>query len=159
MSQGTPSIRIEHQRFHSPPRYPPAAAPMAIPRAHNLKAPPPPLPPPSLIPDLAAGQHDPGWQWGNDPNAQDFGRPASVKSGSSLLGGASMKPFSGRCERKKEQENCSPYYYNAGGDRLRRGSFMSIVTTTRDNDMADGSLTPSDDGSSLSRAPSNYRYV
>ncbi|EME84451.1 uncharacterized protein MYCFIDRAFT_96869, partial [Pseudocercospora fijiensis CIRAD86] len=137
----TPSIRIEHQRFHSPPRYPPAAAPMAIPRTHQ--APPPPLPPPAFIPHLAAGQHDPGWQWGNDPNGSDFGRPASVKAGSSLLGGA-----------------CPPYYCNGGVDSLRRGSSVSTVTLTRDHDMAEaGSLTPSDEDGSLSRPPSNYRYV
>ncbi|KAF7189391.1 hypothetical protein HII31_09236 [Pseudocercospora fuligena] len=156
MSQGTPSIRIEHQRFQSPPHYPPAAAPMAIPRAHE--APPPPLPPPAFIPDLAAGQHDPGWQWGNDPNGSDFGRPASVKPGSSLLGGAVMKGLSSRYEREKEQDQYPPYCYNGGVDSLRRGSSVSTVTVTRDHDMAEaGSLTPSDEDGSLSRPPSNYR--
>ena len=70
-----------------------------------------------------------------------------------------MKGFSGRYEREKEQEQCPPYYYN-GMDSLRRGSSVSTVTVTRDDDMAEpGSLTPSDEDGSLSRPPSNYRYV
>lgn len=156
MTQGTPAIRLEHQRFHrSPPRYSPLATPMAIPRAHE--APPPPLPPPPFIPDLAAGHHDPGWQWGNDPNGSDFGRPASVKPGSSLLGGTMMKGF-GRHEKEHDQP---PAYNNNAVDNARRGSSISTVTITRDHyDMAEaGSLTPSDEDGSISRPPSNYRYV
>lgn len=62
---------------------------MAIPRARE-EGPPPPLPPPRYIGELSEGQ-DPGWQWGNTNSSSDgFGgtRMATVKPGSSLLGGA-----------------------------------------------------------------------
>ncbi|KAF2709306.1 hypothetical protein K504DRAFT_476657 [Pleomassaria siparia CBS 279.74] len=61
---------------------------MAIPRAREEA--PPPLPPPRYIGELRQGQ-DPGWQWGNNNSPNDgFGgtRMATVKPGSSLLGGA-----------------------------------------------------------------------
>ncbi|KAI5359789.1 putative Zinc finger C2H2-type [Septoria linicola] len=148
---GIPDIQLNHQRFQSPPRYPSAPAPMAIPRAQERPV-PPPLPPPSYIP--ISPNHDPGWQWGNDPNGLDFGRPASVKPGSSLLGGAPARTFSGRVEKESDAT-----YSNT--DWARRGSAISTATTAtitgNNNDMAEsGSLTPSDDGS-MSRPSSNYR--
>ena len=45
--------------------------PMAIPSTRHDPA-PPPLPPPRIIDDLAAGS-DPGWAWGNDPGGK-FGK-------------------------------------------------------------------------------------
>lgn len=154
---GTPSITIsQHQRFASPPRYPSfsaashhtSAAPMAIPRAQD--AVPPPLPPPNYIPEIAQG-HDPGWQWGNDPNGADFGRSASVKPGSSLLGGAMMR--SARSEKEQDHLPYQPV------DDARRGSSISTVTVTRDYEPSEGMLTPNEDDCSLSRPLSNYRYV
>lgn len=152
---GTPSITISHHhRYASPPRYPSfsahhaSAAPMAIPRAHE--AVPPPLPPPNYIPEIAQG-HDPGWQWGNNPNGADFGRPASVKPGSSLLGGSMMRSL----RQEKEQDHL-PYH---SFDDARRGSSISTVTITRDHDTPEGMLTPNEDDGNLSRPPSNYRYV
>lgn len=145
----TPSIRIsEHHQQQQPcsqrsPRHPTfssaasAADPMAIPRAEDPA--PPPLPPPSNIPELNVGQ-DPGWQWGQD--STDFGRPAAVRKGSSLLG---AKP--GRQDMDREHP---PY------DDARRASSISTITVNRDYEMQDGSLTPSDDGG---RATANYRYV
>lgn len=65
-----------------------------------------------------------------------------------------MRSF--RPEREKEHDY--PLYQSV--DDARRGSSISTVTVTRDSqEMKDGSLTPSDDGSSLSRPPSNHRYV
>lgn len=151
MSSSTPSIWISReQRYHSPPTYPPsfaAAAPMAIQRAQE--APPPPLPPPSYIPDISAG-HDPGWQWGNDPSGSDFGRPASVKAGSSLLGGATWG-----FRQEKERDDSA---HDTAGD-TRRGSSISTVTFTRESDMADDHMSHSDEDGSVSRPSSNYRYV
>ncbi|CAK4033364.1 hypothetical protein DOTSEDRAFT_75929 [Lecanosticta acicola] len=153
-AMSTPSIRIsQHQRFASPPRYPSSAhapaAPMAIRGAQEPV--PPPLPPPSYIPQIGAG-HDPGWQWGNDPNKSDFGKLASVKPGSSLLGGGAGPTKSARQEKEHEH----PLYYNA--DHVRRGSSVSTLTITRDHDMGEGSLTSSDEDGGLSRPPSNnYR--
>lgn len=118
---------------------------------------PPPLPPPSYIPEITAG-HDPGWQWGNDPNKSDFGRPASVKPGSSLLGGGNGNGFGAMKSARQEKEHEYPQYCSA--DDVRRGSSVSTLTITRDHyDMPDGSRTPSDEGGSLSRPSSNYRYV
>lgn len=149
----TPSIRIsQHQRFHSPPpAYPPcdgAVLPMAIARAHEPV--PPPLPPPTYLPEISAGQ-DPGWQWGNDPNGVDFGRAASVKPGSSLLGGAvrNTRP-------SKEHDNTIARY---PFDDARRGSSISTITAGRDQDMPDDSHSQSDEDGNSSRPTSNYRYV
>jgi hypothetical protein len=153
MSSSTPSIRISQpQRYPSPPAFPHfpsvGASPMAIPRAQDPV--PPPLPPPSYIPDLSAG-HDPGWQWGNDPTSSDFGRAASVRPGSSLLGGAAHS-FSLR--REKEQEACA---YSV--DDARRGSSVSTITMGREHDMTDDGLSHSDEDRSSSRRASNYRCV
>lgn len=141
----TPSIRIsQHHRFPSPPAHPSLSAtatPMAIPRARDPV--PPPLPPPTYIPEISAGQ-DPGWQWGNDPNGADFGRPASVKPGSSLLGRAANSS-----RGSKEHENTAPRPRDEG----RRGSSISTITLGRDYDMLDDL----DEGSS--RPASNYGYV
>ncbi|EME38574.1 hypothetical protein DOTSEDRAFT_75929 [Dothistroma septosporum NZE10] len=149
---GTPSIMVsQHQRVASPPRYTScpiqSLGPMAIPRAQE--AVPPPLPPPNYLPEIAAG-HDPGWQWGNDPNGSDFGRTASVRPGSSLLGGGCMKGFG------QEKEHVYPSYRSVAD--ARRGSSISTVTTMRDTqDMREAASTPSDEGGSLSRPSSNYR--
>lgn len=147
MSSSTPSIHISHhQRYQSPPTCPPipSASPMAIPRAQEPV--PPPLPPPSYIPDISAG-HDPGWQWGNDPTRSDFGRPASVKPGCSLLGscGRNFQPY------EKERD----FYTPGVAADARRGSSVSTVTQHRDHDMSDA--YGSEDGM-LSRRTSNYRY-
>lgn len=153
---GTPSIRIsQHQRFSSPPRHLslPAivtAQPMAIPCARE--AVPPPLPPPSHIPEIYAG-HDPGWRWGNDPNGIDFGRSASVKPGSSLWGAHSMK----RSPQDKEHDHRP----RQSANDLRRGSSISTVTLKQDRDTGinDGDMAPSDEDGPISRPPSNHRYV
>jgi hypothetical protein len=66
---------------------------MAIPRAREEV--PPPLPPPRYIGEELSKGQDPGWQWGNTNSSNNgFGgtRMATVKPGSSLLGGA----YSGR---------------------------------------------------------------
>lgn len=141
----TPSIRVsQHQRFHGPDSYPPfSATPMAIPRAQQPV--PPPLPPPTYIPEISAGQ-DPGWRWGNDPNGADFGRAASVKPGSSLLGGSvkSMK-------QGKEHDTTAEYPLRED----RRGSSISTVTQEHDHEMHDDAFTHGDDDAILSRPTSN----
>lgn len=141
----TPEIFVSHHR--RPPRYPPySASPMAIPSAHD--AVPPPLPPPRHIPDLGAGQ-DPGWQWGNDPSGADFGRAASVKPGSSLLGG-----FGQNFKQGKEHDERTHNDFD-----VRRGSSISTVTpVARDADMAEDNFLHNDEDSA-SRPSSNYRYV
>ncbi|KAI6899643.1 hypothetical protein KC334_g9070 [Hortaea werneckii] len=145
MSSFTPSIRIsQHPRYHSPSNTPPLppASPMAVPRAQEPV--PPPLPPPTYIPEISAG-HDPGWQWGNDPTRSDFGRPASVKPGSSLLGSV------GRDFRPTVEERD---IYTRGLNDARRGSSISTITMNRDSDMVDAH---SDDDAAISRRASNYR--
>lgn len=150
MSSSTPSIRIsQHQRYNSPPGYTssdfvPVVSPMAIPRQQDHV--PPPLPPPNHIPELHAGL-DPGWQWGNDPSNSTFGRSASVKPGSSLLGGSSW------------DKELLPHH---ASQNMRRGSSMSsaaTVTLSREGDMADDFVTHGDDESTSSRRSSIYRYV
>lgn len=151
MSSSTPSIRIsQHQRYRSPPPCPSSpvgACPMAIPRAQEPV--PPPLPPPSHIPEISAG-HDPGWQWGNNPNRSDFGRSASVKPGSSLLGGALWN------SRWEEERGLN---LHDSRSETRRGSSISTVTAGRDQDMAEDNVVQRDEYGSSSRHPSNYRCV
>lgn len=152
MSSSTPSIRISHhQRYASPPSYSSnlsanTPSPMAVPRAQEPV--PPPLPPPTIIPELASGR-DPGWQWGNDPNSFDFGRAASVKPGSSLLGGS----FSSRQEKEFDYTR-----HNEVDDGRRGSSIATITGTRRDHDMTDDNLSHSDEDGPSRRA-SNYRYV
>ncbi|KAK3113078.1 hypothetical protein LTR53_009977 [Teratosphaeriaceae sp. CCFEE 6253] len=145
MSYSTPSIRISQHRYPSPPTYPSAFAsvPMAVPRAQEPV--PPPLPPPSYLPEMA---NDIGWQWGNDPNRSDFGRAASVKPGSSLLGGSLHG-----C-RQEQERDIFAHRVAAGA---RRGSSISTVTIDRDCDTADEHMAHSDEDGSGSRLPSNYR--
>lgn len=120
---------------------------MAIPWAREPV--PPPLPPPTYIPEISAGQ-DPGWQWGNDPNGADFGRPASVKPGSSLLGQGAK----GLRERK-EHDHIAPRRF----DESRRGSSISTVTLSRDQDMSDDMTVRTDDEITSPRPASNHGYV
>ena len=154
MSSSTPSIRIsQHQRHASPSSCsgPQAetASPMPIPKTQDSV--PPPLPPPTHIPEITTGQ-DPGWQWGNDPSSVDFGRSAAVKPGSSLLGGELRSPL-----HAKELEHTR----NNSMDDGRRGSTLSTIAgMQRDHDMPDAQQQHSDEeGVSRSRSGSNYRYV
>lgn len=147
----TPSIRISADPRRSSPTgytpFPPSVAPMAIPRAREI--PPPPLPPPTYIPDILPGQ-DPGWAWGNDPNGVDFGRPASVKAGSSLLGSGPKVMRS-----LKEQDSAMHYRFNDA----RRGSSISTITAGQDQDqMEDASQYSDEDPPSIIRPTSN-RYA
>lgn len=147
----TPSIRIsQHRRYHSPPQQPAhsaAPSPMAIPRARDPV--PPPLPPPSYIPELSAGQ-DPGWQWGNDPNRSDFGRPAAVKPGSSLLGGGNTY---GRRNDDFEGPSQNPF------PDARRGSSVSTITGGHSCEMGDEGSRHVEEQRRLSRPSSNHGYV
>ena len=142
----TPHIRISHhQRYFGPDTYPPlsASSPMAIRVSHDSV--PPPLPPPTYIPEISAGQ-DIGWQWGNDPNGSDFGRPASVKAGSSLLRGAVKGTRQG-----KEHDTSAHYPLHES----RRGSSISTVTQDHDHEMHEESPAHGDDGVERSRPTSN----
>jgi hypothetical protein len=150
----TPAIRISRdQRRHSPtgfpPNFPPStAAPMAIPRTRDYV--PPPLPPPTWIPEIHSGQ-DPGWQWGNDPSGSDFGKPASVKPGSSLLGSLSKNMRSG-----KEQDSLAQYRFNDA----RRASSISTVTPGSDQDQdAMDHASPNSDDDTSSMRPASKGYV
>lgn len=147
----TPSIRIsQHRRHHSPPEHAASAtgpSPMAIP--HARESVPPPLPPPPYIPEISAGQ-DPGWQWGNDPNRSDFGRPAAVKPGSSLLGSGTRE-----ARRDQELEGFSQHPFNDA----RRGSSISTVTGGRGYEMPDDNFGYGEEYRNTSRPPSNYGYV
>ena len=120
---------------------------MAVPRAREPV--PPPLPPPAHIPELYAGR-DPGWQWGNDPNAADFGKAAWVKPGSSLLGSTMNER---REKRQHEGFIHEPY------QEIRRGSSLSTVTLEREQDMKEDSGTNSEEAVACSRRTSTQEYV
>ena len=117
---------------------------MPIPRAQD--AVPPPLPPPTHIPDISTGQ-DPGWQWGNDPSSTDFGRVAAVKPGSSLLGGGIVHSI----DAKEPEHKMIPSM-----DDGRRGSSLATITgTKRDHDMPDAQQS---DEEGSSRSGNRYVY-
>ncbi|CAI6338595.1 unnamed protein product [Periconia digitata] len=88
-ASSTPSIHIydtaSFHRYSMPHHHRPSGA-MPIPRARDEV--PPPLPPPR---NLDLSEEDAGWKWGNTNSPSDTGfgghRLASVKPGSSLLGG------------------------------------------------------------------------
>ena len=136
------------------------AAPMAILGAHDSV--PPPLPPPSYIPEIAQG-HDPGWRFANDPNRSDYGRPAAVKPGSSLLGGATTVTTPALTRHvwpdndRGDGSGNSPR--STTGIDARRGSSISTVTVTRDYNMSDEGVPPGKMDTSYSWAPSDGRYV
>lgn len=59
---------------------------------------------------------------------------------------------------RQEKEHGYPSYPSVAD--ARRGSSISTVTAMRDTqDNIESASTPSDDGCSLSRPSSNYRYV
>ncbi|KAK3628862.1 hypothetical protein LTR56_015471 [Elasticomyces elasticus] len=112
---------------------------MAIPRAPEpVLLPSPPL---SYIPEFSP-VHDLDWQRANDPKSFDFGRAASVKPGSSLLGGTFHR-------FRKEQER-DTYTLRAAAD-ARRGSSVSTVTVDRDYKMVDDQKAHSPENGSVSR--------
>ena len=119
---------------------------MAIPGARDLV--PPPLPPPVFIPDIENG-HDISWRWGNDPSNETFGRLASVRPGSSLLG-------EGLRRQGQEHESNT---MQGPFDRDRRHSSTSTVTAGLDQDVMDDSLREVAENGVSSIQTSNTEYV
>ena len=129
---GTPSNRlrdshISHGSRHSSNRSTLSDArsmslaprPVAIPGVREI-APPPPLPPPTHLQDIAAGG-DPGYYWGNLQKTGDVGihETGSVSPGSSLCGnwGRNMK----KENIKEESNNERPGYtrHESSASRIR----------------------------------------
>lgn len=80
-----PSDRSRHSNVCIP-RSSSIASPLSIPNSRE-PGPPPPLPPPRLVDGLSSPATDLGWHWGNRESTLG-NSPASVKTGSSLLGGS-----------------------------------------------------------------------
>lgn len=83
------TIRSSPNTLGSSP--PSSASPMSIPNARDDDSPPPPLPPPRYVNHEREGGSgartvDPGWEWSNSREEHGWGKPSSVKSGSSLYG-------------------------------------------------------------------------
>jgi hypothetical protein len=147
----TPSILIQNDSgslhryplpVHRRPSHPHSSASMAIPRARD-EAPPPPLPPPRYIGDELTGGHDIGWQFGNRHGFRG-NQLASVKPGSSLLGGAA---------------SFHPSSHNRPQQRIHTAREPSNSSSI--DDMSSESLEHSDDDRSGNPRPTlaNYRYV
>lgn len=140
----TPSIRVHdhngnnHGRRRSTSRsagasIPRSPAPMAIPNSRP-DLPPPPLPPPRNIGDIAAG-NDPGWAWGNDPSG-GFG-----KSGGSTMTGANFpKSWSSRPEEKRHNERPERPEYR------RRESSSTTIKSPPSTDRRHDSNRQQDEG-------------
>ena len=124
--------------YHSATSPTPAAGPMSIPNARE--APPPPLPPPKIIPDIAENGGrgiDLAWHWGNSHREIDWGKSvSSVPPGSSLYGS-----FVSRKSTSEERP-----------DIARRGSSNATVTANTSRDPSNpANALPKDEGySSLS---------
>ena len=142
---GTPSIRIHSHchdhRYRSPPshsRQSPQqplhapASPMSIPHsAQDSPSVPPPLPPPThLYEDLTPQAQQKEWNFFNkeylDQHWTDFGKAATVRPGSSLLGGNKAQPRDQSGDPSQQHE----------ADASRRGSSMSTVTVPHRNSEA-----------------------
>lgn len=93
--------------------------PMAIPNTrHDL--PPPPLPPPRHIEDLAAGS-DPGWTWGNGPKGS-FGKREPSEAGSNF-----PKSWTGKMEEDERK-----YQFPARREFRREEDSSSIIRSPTD---------------------------
>lgn len=142
---GTPSIRVHSHchdnRYRSPPshsRHSPQqslhapASPMSIPHAaQDSPSVPPPLPPPThLYEDLTPQAQQKEWNFFNkeylDQHWTDFGKAATVRPGSSLLGGNKSHPGNQGGDHSHHHEL----------DASRRGSSMSTVTVPHRNSEA-----------------------
>jgi hypothetical protein len=162
---GTPSIRVHsHSHCHdnhyrSPPshsRHSPQqslhapASPMSIPHAaQDSPSVPPPLPPPThLYEDLTPQAQQKEWNFFNkeylDQHWTDFGKAATVRPGSSLLGGNRSHPG--------QQGGEHPQHHEV--DASRRGSSMSTVTVPHRN--SEAMIDPCDSEEAKS---SGYRCV
>lgn len=126
---------------------------MSIPRTQQSI--PPPLPPPSFIPEIASG-HDLGWQWGNDSSTAQFGRAAStsnasanVRPGSSLYGGTGLRD----AERHLDRHDQSPRTHAM---RDERHMSMSAMVTERERSNKDAIPRSCEMDW---RPTSNFRYV
>lgn len=126
---------------------------MSIPRTQQ--AVPPPLPPPSFIPEIASG-HDLGWQWGNDSTATQFGRAASisnasanVRPGSSLYGGSGLRD----AERHLDRHDQSPRTHAMRDDR-----HMSMSAAVTERERVNKDMIPRSCEMDW-RPTSNFRYV
>ena len=144
----TPLTRVSRDRYNTSPGPDDSssgtATPMVIPRAYEPV--PPPLPPPTLIPEISAG-NDPGWQWGNADSAE-FGGFATVKPGSSLLGQRSQM------QSKEHGQGVYPPI-----DLYRRYNSVTNLGSVRDQEMQNGSMTHFDKVEKSSFSISSTEYV
>ncbi|KAI5239376.1 hypothetical protein E4T43_06799 [Aureobasidium subglaciale] len=143
--EGTPSIRVNSHdhRYRSPPsqsrsRHSPQhslhapASPMSIPHAtQDSPSVPPPLPPPTNVyDDLTPQAQQKEWMFFNkeyvDQHWTDFGKAATVRPGSSLLGG----------NKSHAAIEANDHPQHAELDVSRRGSSMSTVTAPHRNSEA-----------------------
>jgi hypothetical protein len=127
---------------------------MSIPRTQQ--AVPPPLPPPSFIPEIASG-HDLGWQWGNDSTTTHFGRAASmsnasahVRPGSSLYGGSGLLDAE---KRHLDRHGQFPRTHASHDDR-----HMSMSAVAKERERVSGDAIPRSCEMDW-RPTSNFRYV
>ncbi|EDO01494.1 hypothetical protein SS1G_03969 [Sclerotinia sclerotiorum 1980 UF-70] len=125
-----PDRYSDEHRYHSTTSSAAAPGPMSIPNARE--APPPPLPPPRYIPDIADnGRGDLGWQWANQHREVNWeGRLSAVAPGSSLYGSYNRKSIS-----------------DDRPDVARRGSSNATITAHTSKDASNHlSALPKDEG-------------
>jgi len=125
------------------------AAPMSIPSAARNPSPPPPLPPPRNIEELGIA-HEPAWTWPTNPPWTGFGKSASVKPGSSLLGQHGPPLEVGGMEERVQSI-----------DYARRSTSTSTNTPAQPESSSMGAYTtfPDNGRGSGGSSSTNYRYV
>ena len=123
------------------------SGPMSIPNSMH-EDPPPALPPPRHLEDLAAG-NDPGWLWGNKiKRSGEFGSKGSgtVSPNSSLRGGSWDTSIETRSSPERPQV-------------VRRDSSTSTIKSTKDTEMYDAFRHGDEGYHSLSGSSLAYQLV
>ena len=125
-----PSIRVDFGHpypLHSPPNrstlhssgtsktFAHSASPKPIPNS-RMESPPPPLPPPRFIEDLAVGR-DPGWHWGNTPVRS--ARESEIGSGTVSLGSSLRSAWDRRSEIDEGIEDSEEYRQGSSAPRYK----------------------------------------
>ena len=125
---------------------------MPIPNARSDPA-PPPLPPPTFIPDLARG-HDAAWQFGNDGYQRSILAP--IKLGSSLHGGYMQPKLNTRSRSEDQPEQLDIHESNQKSNRA------STIHSPSQPEVQRGCLSAADEDRQKTASPStmaNQRCV
>jgi hypothetical protein len=123
---------------------------MPIPKTRSDDA-PPPLPPPTFIPELEHG-HDAGWKFANDGVMGGFQKStlAPIKQGSSLHGGYVQPRLNTKSRSEDQAEEME-----IDDESARKGSTVSTIRSPSQPDIQVGNLGLRDDEQQNASSPSS----